>query len=1355
MSQALSNLAVGSKVKFGSYSVNGETAQPIVWTIVAKNHTGYPSNSVTLHTSEIIDLRCFDAKEPNNNYNDRQNYGNNHYSVSNIDQWLNKDAAGGAWYSAAHNADHSPDTAAGTGNCNTQYAHRPGFLNGFTDDEKAAILSTTIRVVKPSADGDSYEDIVRKVFLPSTTEVGLSNENNIAEGAAWGYYTSNTARIGYVTQQCISNTRSSSKPSSKTTAWRWWLRTPNYPYTSYVRLVFSDGSLKNNEFYTASYGANGIRPALNVPTLLNVSDSTDSDGCYTFEWSGSTDPDPTPGGGETGATQALGNLPIGAKVKYGKHSVNGEIPEPIIWTIVDKNHTGYPSNSVTLNTTQIIDVRSFDSHEPNNPNTNRATYGNNNYQVSNLDQWLNKSDADGKWYHSAHAYDYPPSTVTSSGESSYVERPGFLHFFTSQERASLLNTTLKVLMPRIDTNAGTIQTISRKVFLLSLPEVGLGKENGVSDGTAIAYFTSATRAKTVTDQVFDNTKAIGAHLPSSRNAPHYWWLRTPYYADTFTVTGVFNTTTGTRGDYTAQTANIGVAPAINLSSSLKVTTTTDEDGCYTFVWPSKPGAWVGGTEKYTSNEIRNVFIALDSLRKVSWRDDLDEFISATSGNMMQGWTYNSDDATKCSWWCATGKATSASVNSGSTVSMSFTFARALTGVSFAFMNYRYDNSAEAENESGTLKIYLNNSATPETSVYYTKADTYVNYDLGSVSAGDTIKITMQTMVGATGNIPNFTIRVLPSCDPIALTPEIVSVPGTRTNDRRVSSIYAGVTATVPVYTETTTTEDIALSSATFTDFFSADSTGTTGTNAKGITWINTSGGGLKLKFGNYGINSSTSMTTFTAQRDLTNVVIKGLYYTETRYDKITLIVAGTTVLNAVSGTSSTLTQRWAGSLSKGQTIVLKYVKDSSQSAGSESSTYFTLSCDPYQKTTVNKTQTGTETKLTDKKIIKGYVGVNGVAKKFYGNDIEYTGDFVKSSVTHNGKTYTLYTLTSSGSLNILSNECSYWACGGGAGGGTSTSSSRGLCGGAGGFVYGGNLNNGQYTISIGNGGAAGGVGSNTTVLDLQNNNTKIAYAALNSINAGNGGGINGASGGGRGYYSKNGSGISNSPQGINMPTRPFSFSELSPASAGGGAGAARIYNSSTSKYYYSEIHDGGSNGGYDTNLTVFTSSKPTRASIGGEKGGGTGGMINSSGISANATSATYYGSGGGGAAYYYSNKLSSAGSGYQGCVMLLFPKCTDTYTLNLVFNENAKGNVVINGTTYTTSQTLELPWGTEMKFNTYCASNGVQIRNLYVTEGNNNTIYYCPLLGDTTITFYEGYVSTYCNAYTNIVCSYT
>lgn len=290
MSQALSNLAVGSKVKFGKYQVNTEEAQPIIWTIVAKNHVStpaYPSNSVTLHAAEILDLRCFDAEEPSNSNSDRQKYGNNRYSVSNLDQWLNKDAAGGAWYSAAHSADHSPDTTAGTGGYGTQYAARPGFLDGFTDDEKAAILSTTIRVVKPSIDGGSYEDVVRKVFLPSTTEVGLSNENSIAEGAAWGYYTSNTARIGYVTQQCFSNTPSSSKPSSKTTAWYWWLRTPRYSGANGARGVNSAGSLYN---YHAYNGSNGVRPALNLSSSQLVSDTTDSDGCYTVVFAGTITP---------------------------------------------------------------------------------------------------------------------------------------------------------------------------------------------------------------------------------------------------------------------------------------------------------------------------------------------------------------------------------------------------------------------------------------------------------------------------------------------------------------------------------------------------------------------------------------------------------------------------------------------------------------------------------------------------------------------------------------------------------------------------------------------------------------------------------------------------------------------------------------------------------------------------------------------------------------------------------------------------------------------------------------------------------------------------------------------------------
>lgn len=283
MSQLLSNLEVGSKVKFGKYQVESETPETIVWTIVARNHVSepaYPDNSVTLHASEILDLRCFDAKEPNNSNSDRKNYGNNRYSVSNMHQWLNSNAAAGAWYSAQHSADQSPNSSSYVA-YGTEHASRPGFLNFFSDEEYAAILDTTIRVVKPSTDGGSYEDITAKVFLPSTTEVGLANENSIAEGAAWGYYTSNNARLGYVTQQCFSNTPSSSKPSSKTTAWYCWLRTPYYSSARSAWLVYWDGSQRNSYAYNGDYG---VRPALNLSSSLLVSDSTDSDGCYTFVW---------------------------------------------------------------------------------------------------------------------------------------------------------------------------------------------------------------------------------------------------------------------------------------------------------------------------------------------------------------------------------------------------------------------------------------------------------------------------------------------------------------------------------------------------------------------------------------------------------------------------------------------------------------------------------------------------------------------------------------------------------------------------------------------------------------------------------------------------------------------------------------------------------------------------------------------------------------------------------------------------------------------------------------------------------------------------------------------------------------
>lgn len=290
MPQALSNLPVGAKVKFGKYQVNTEDAQPIVWTIVAKNHQctpAYPENAITLHATEILDMRCFDAKEPDDPLSDIRKYGNNRYSQSNIDQWLNKDSIANEWYVAAHETDHSPDTSDGTGGYGTQYATCPGFLHAFSNYEKAAILPTTIRVVVGELqNGATYEDIIRMVFLPSLVEVGCRTQSGIADGYAWDYYTSDSDRIATITQQCFDNTLADPKNASVGDGWYWWLRTPNGHDTYNSIAINPSGSWTRS---APCSGAYGVRPALNLSSSLLVSDSTDADGCYTFVWTSPTD----------------------------------------------------------------------------------------------------------------------------------------------------------------------------------------------------------------------------------------------------------------------------------------------------------------------------------------------------------------------------------------------------------------------------------------------------------------------------------------------------------------------------------------------------------------------------------------------------------------------------------------------------------------------------------------------------------------------------------------------------------------------------------------------------------------------------------------------------------------------------------------------------------------------------------------------------------------------------------------------------------------------------------------------------------------------------------------------------------
>lgn len=239
-----------------------------------KNHSGFPNNSVTLVTVQIIKMMCFDAKESANGNSDRRSYGNNRWIYSNIRQWLNSTAAANAWYAAQHSAD-APPSAANVWDGVNQYQTIAGFLNAFTTNERNALLSTNRVVGRSSTDGGGTETCTDKIFLLTYTEVGLSGD--VTAGSKLAIFSDNASRVATVTPECVANSNYSSNPAANS-AWYWWLADA-YAGSAYrARLVLSDGAL---DWGSACLGFLGLRPACNLSSDLLISDTTDVDGCYT------------------------------------------------------------------------------------------------------------------------------------------------------------------------------------------------------------------------------------------------------------------------------------------------------------------------------------------------------------------------------------------------------------------------------------------------------------------------------------------------------------------------------------------------------------------------------------------------------------------------------------------------------------------------------------------------------------------------------------------------------------------------------------------------------------------------------------------------------------------------------------------------------------------------------------------------------------------------------------------------------------------------------------------------------------------------------------------------------------------
>lgn len=269
----LSSLPVGSIVKSEQAKYNNAV---IDWLV------GHQTGERTKLISEkIISFKCFDAKEPSSSNANRKTYGNNRYSVSNIDQWLN--SASSSWYTARHSTD-APPTKANVGPVAGQYnaySTEAGFLTNFGVNFRNAVLDTNLTLVKPVADGGGTETITRKIYLLSNTEAGLVDADSVASDERWTYFQMMSDCKAYPTDEAAE------KNEDDSSVYYWCFRTPlsnDLAANSWgvqAFLIYNGTTGYDRFSYSHAFsGEHGIRPALELSSGTNVWETPNPDGSY-------------------------------------------------------------------------------------------------------------------------------------------------------------------------------------------------------------------------------------------------------------------------------------------------------------------------------------------------------------------------------------------------------------------------------------------------------------------------------------------------------------------------------------------------------------------------------------------------------------------------------------------------------------------------------------------------------------------------------------------------------------------------------------------------------------------------------------------------------------------------------------------------------------------------------------------------------------------------------------------------------------------------------------------------------------------------------------------------------------------
>ena len=171
------------------------------------------------------DLGTANGTTAHMNHIQRARYGSNRWKESSIRAWLNSEKAAGSWWTPQTEFDRPPT-----------YTSRAGFLKGLSADFLAILGEADhIAALNTATDGGGSETTRDRMFLLSSTEVGLGKENGIAEGVTYPFYegATNADRI---------------KTRNGAAVW-WWLRGPVAWGAYVVRSVNTGGELSSSNAY--------------------------------------------------------------------------------------------------------------------------------------------------------------------------------------------------------------------------------------------------------------------------------------------------------------------------------------------------------------------------------------------------------------------------------------------------------------------------------------------------------------------------------------------------------------------------------------------------------------------------------------------------------------------------------------------------------------------------------------------------------------------------------------------------------------------------------------------------------------------------------------------------------------------------------------------------------------------------------------------------------------------------------------------------------------------------------------------------------------------------------------------------